>query len=301
VIRTVLCGAGRWGARLLAALERHPDIVVETLVDPDPRARRGEGRGGRLRHEPSLSSALRSRPDLVVIATPPALHAAQTLDALEAGADVFVEKPLALGGRDARTVRARARALGRVVAVGHVLRFHPAYEAMDRLVREGAVGTVTRVAARRLTQSGTPRPLWALAPHDLATLRALDGTEVDRVSLHQGVVLHLRLRLESGIRASFELSTAAAEPARSFVVRGDRGALFIDERAGTLVLEDASGRRAIEVEAGDPLDRQIGHLVDCVRARTGPRAGADEGTWIVETLERAERAPVSRPVEAPAE
>src|SRR5437764_1042735 len=69
--------------------------------------------------------------DAVVISAPAATHADITVAALEAGVHVFVEKPLCITLADAdRIIAARDRAAARVVQVGYMKRFDPAWERM---------------------------------------------------------------------------------------------------------------------------------------------------------------------------
>src|SRR5262249_37084813 len=62
------------------------------------------------------------RPDLVIVASPPALHAAHCIAAMNAGADVLCEKPFTASVREGRDVLARAAAAGRPIAVNHEFR-----------------------------------------------------------------------------------------------------------------------------------------------------------------------------------
>ncbi|MFI6537741.1 Gfo/Idh/MocA family protein [Nonomuraea sp. NPDC050547] len=87
--------------------------------------------------------------DAVVIATPHAHHAAQTLAALDAGLHVLCEIPLALTLADAEAVAERARATGRLVAVAHTLRFCRPYLRVREEIERGAL-SVTHVVARTL-------------------------------------------------------------------------------------------------------------------------------------------------------
>lgn len=68
--------------------------------------------------------------DAVVVCSPNGTHAGVVLDALEAGLHVFVEKPLCIAASDAdRIIKAKNRS-GKVVQVGYMKRFDPAYERM---------------------------------------------------------------------------------------------------------------------------------------------------------------------------
>ena len=79
--------------------------------------------------------------DAIVLVTPTALHAEQTIAALEAGKHVFVEKPLALDVADCERVEAvAARHPDRVAMVGFVRRFDASYRRAHDDMRQGAIG-----------------------------------------------------------------------------------------------------------------------------------------------------------------
>ena len=82
---------------------------------------------------PDFQAGLARRPDVVVIATYSDSHADYAVAAMEAGAHVFVEKPLATTVADARRVVETARRLGRKLVVGYILRHHPSWQ---RLIAE---------------------------------------------------------------------------------------------------------------------------------------------------------------------
>ncbi|HEU4699648.1 MAG TPA: NAD-dependent epimerase/dehydratase family protein [Gemmatimonadales bacterium] len=87
------------------------------------------------------------RPDVVHVLTPPATHADLCVAALEAGADVYVEKPMALTVADCdRMVEAAART-GRRLCVGHSLVFDPLMRQALAALRAGEIGDVVHAAA----------------------------------------------------------------------------------------------------------------------------------------------------------
>ena len=81
----------------------------------------------------SFEEGMQTGPDFVVIATYTESHADMAIEAMERGAHVFVEKPLAANVHDAERVVARAKALGRKLVVGYILRHHPSW---IRLIKE---------------------------------------------------------------------------------------------------------------------------------------------------------------------
>lgn len=84
----------------------------------------------------SFDEGLALKPDLVVIATYSDSHADLAMRAMDAGAHVFVEKPLATNVADAQRVVDKAHALGRKLVVGYILRHHPSWMRLIEEARE---------------------------------------------------------------------------------------------------------------------------------------------------------------------
>lgn len=89
--------------------------------------------------------------DLVCVATPTVYHGPMVLAALEAGAHVLCEKPMAMNLAEAQAMLARAEALGRVHMIGHELRFNPNRRKIRDLIVSGALGQVRHVNIWNIT------------------------------------------------------------------------------------------------------------------------------------------------------
>jgi predicted dehydrogenase len=87
--------------------------------------------------------------EAVDICLPTAMHEAVATEALRRGKHVLVEKPMALDGAAADRLAAEAVRQGKVLMVGQVLRFWPAYVALRELLRDGGLGPVHSVMFRR--------------------------------------------------------------------------------------------------------------------------------------------------------
>ncbi len=84
--------------------------------------------------------------DIVLIATPDHWHALPMIEAVRAGADVYVQKPTSVDVVESRAMLAAARKYGRVVQVGTQRRSTPhLIEARDRIIREGKLGAIRHV------------------------------------------------------------------------------------------------------------------------------------------------------------
>ncbi len=131
--------------------------------------------------------------DVVVVATPDSLHRPVAEAAIEAGAAVLVEKPLATTVADAEAVVALAAEHGVRLMTGHITRFYPRYVQVAETVHSGRLGrpvlvTTSTWGQRSLGErvAATTNPLWHFAIHDIELIQWLTGgvvAEVDGAQL----------------------------------------------------------------------------------------------------------------------
>ncbi|MBI1217128.1 MAG: gfo/Idh/MocA family oxidoreductase [Rhodobacteraceae bacterium] len=131
-LRTLVAGLGNMGRSHALAYHNDPAFQIVGLVNRSTPHLDPALAGYTV--EPDFNAALaRLKPDLVSIATYSDSHADLAVAAMEAGAHVFVEKPLATTVADAERVAACAARTGRKVVVGYILRHHPSWQ---RLIAE---------------------------------------------------------------------------------------------------------------------------------------------------------------------
>ena len=126
-MKVAVIGAGNWGKNLVANL--HALGVLAAVAEPSPVLR--EKLAAQFPDVPlheSYQPLLASDVQGVAIATPVATHFQVARDALLAGKDVFVEKPLTLAEAEAKELVKLARDQGRVLMVGHLLLYQPAIQ-----------------------------------------------------------------------------------------------------------------------------------------------------------------------------
>ncbi|HMO31474.1 MAG TPA: Gfo/Idh/MocA family oxidoreductase [Lacibacter sp.] len=83
--------------------------------------------------------------DAVIISTPDDLHFGPCMQALDKGYDILLEKPISPSEAECRAILAKAKTTGRIVAVCHVLRYAPYFEALQEIIRSGVLGEVVSV------------------------------------------------------------------------------------------------------------------------------------------------------------
>ncbi|HJO25014.1 MAG: Gfo/Idh/MocA family oxidoreductase [Myxococcota bacterium] len=310
-MRVLQIGAGRWGRNHVRSWQRLGANLC--LFDLDPAACAPFD----VPTAASIDAALGSV-DAVDVVTPSSTHAALVRQAIEAGKDVFVEKPLTPRADEAFELDALARERNAILQVGHVFRFSPEAGGLKRLLEAGHIGLPTYASGQF---GGFKRPRadggaaisdgihwidlasWLLGAQPRAvqaTLRDTLGRGLDDVAL---------LTLDYGdtlvqIEAGYHLP----EPRRNFTVMGPRGALTCDFLAegdklhvyrGGHVRDDTGAwqapdrnRESHPTGNDEPLLDQLDAFVDACRTRTPSEIAASgfDGAAAVAAVEACNRA-----------
>ena len=178
----------------------------------------------------------------VAIAAPAAAHADLAGQALHAGKHVFVEKPIALRATDAEELIAVAAQGDRVLMVGHLLQYHPAFLALRELIGNGRLGRLQYIYSNRLNLGKIRREenvFWSFAPHDISMILALTGEMPSAVTakgasyLHEVIadVTNTYMSFPSGVNAHIFVSWLHPCKDQKLVVVGSEGmAVFDDTR-----------------------------------------------------------------------
>jgi 2-hydroxy-4-carboxymuconate semialdehyde hemiacetal dehydrogenase len=138
-MKLIVAGEGAFGIKHLEALACIEGVEVVSLVGGVEAATREAAERFGIGHWTlDLAEGL-ARPgvEAAILATPTPIHAAQTIQCLEAGKHVAVEIPMADNLADARRVAETARRTGLVAAVGHTRRFNPSHQWVHNRIMSG--------------------------------------------------------------------------------------------------------------------------------------------------------------------
>jgi UDP-2-acetamido-3-amino-2,3-dideoxy-glucuronate N-acetyltransferase len=251
----------------------------------------------------------------VALATPAVTHYEMAKAALEAGKDVLVEKPLAVDVKHGEELVKLADAKGRILMVGHILRYHPAILKLQELIRTGALGKINYLYSNRLN-IGKIRTeeniLWSFAPHDISVMLSLLNEMPTRVScqggawLNQGVadVTLSHFDFPSGVQAHIFVSWLHPVKEQKLVVVGsDKMAVFDDTAEHKLVLYPhkvewknriptavKADAEVVALDPREPLKAECQHFLDCVEFRSSPISNGAEGLRVLKVLDACQRA-----------
>jgi predicted dehydrogenase len=138
-LRVLVVGCGHMGASHARAYHRLADdfeIVGLVARGTDSRRKLNAEFGGRYTEFAEYETALKNtRPDAVCISTYTETHAPYAIAAMEAGAHVFLEKPVADTIEDCERVLSTAQRLGRKLIVGYILQVHPSWQKFTELAQ----------------------------------------------------------------------------------------------------------------------------------------------------------------------
>lgn len=296
-----LLGVGRWGQNLLRLLYQRQVIAKVWTRSPHAHSELQKAYPGLtwtaeltdIWEDPAIAA--------VVIATPADTHPYFIESALQAGKDVFCEKPVAFSAHQLRTLNDLARSRGRLLMGGHILQYHPAVAEIRRRLAAGALGKLMAIYAERTGMGRFPlteNALWGLAIHDLDLLLSLLGNEPEsaRVAAQTAIdpaqpeSVEVHLTFPGGIRAYVRASWLHPERRRRLTLIGTEGALLWadEQRPGTLTYFPyrfawENGRvphllptegQLLPLPDTEPLAAEIDHFLECLSTRTEPRTSA---------------------------
>ncbi len=257
----------------------------------------------------------------VALATPAVTHYEMAKAALQAGKDLFVEKPLAIDVRQGQELVEAAEANGRILMVGHILRYHPAIIRLQELIQAGSLGKIQCLYSNRLN-IGKIRTeeniLWSFAPHDISVMLSLLNETPDYVSCQGGAYLNRdvfdvtlsQFEFPSGVHAHIFVSWLHPfKEQRLVVVGSEKMAVFDDTAEDKLVLYPhrvewknrvpmavkAKGE-VVALDNREPLKAECQHFLDSIEARTAPLTDGREGLRVLAVLDACQRSLIGRGV-----
>jgi UDP-2-acetamido-3-amino-2,3-dideoxy-glucuronate N-acetyltransferase len=309
-------GAGYWGKNLVRNF--HELNALAAICDSDEgQLRAFQAQYPGVRTVARFSEVLADRCiQSVAIATPAETHGAMVKEALLAGKDVFVEKPLCLSVATGRELVALAREQGRILMVGHLLWYHPAILKLKELISSGQLGRIQYIYSNRLNLGKIRREeniLWSFAPHDISVILGLLDEMPSAVQAQGGNYLHQQiadvtislLSFSSGVKAHIFVSWLHPYKEQKLVVVGEKKmAMFDDmEKKDKLLLyphsidwknnvpvANKAEAQPVPVETDEPLRAECLHFLDCVRTRSRPRTDGEEGLRVLSVLQQCQQA-----------
>ncbi|GBQ23087.1 oxidoreductase [Acetobacter estunensis NRIC 0472] len=249
-LRVGLVGCGHFGRFHALKSAASPRETLVGVFDPDPVRAAALAKESRSQVFDDLD-ALFAAVDAVIIAAPAEMHFRLAELALRAGRHVLVEKPMAATLAEADELITLAANAGRVLQVGHLLRYSAEYEAITHRIRRPLYIEATRIAPFK--PRGTDvSVILDLMIHDLDLILAIVDSDIEQVdaigaavsSEHEDIA-NARVRFANGCVATITASRISLKTERKMRLFSEEGYLSADFGKRELVL--------IGREAGLPL------------------------------------------------
>jgi UDP-2-acetamido-3-amino-2,3-dideoxy-glucuronate N-acetyltransferase len=314
--KIAVVGAGYWGKNLVRNF--HALESLGMIVDPSPaiQERMAQDYPG-VKLTGSYADAL-SDPEIggLAIATPAETHGNLIREAILAGKDVYVEKPLCLSESEGRELIQLAAGKKQLLMVGHLLWYHPVLLKLKELVRQGELGRIRYIYSNRLNMGKLRREenvLWSFAPHDVSVILGLLEEMPESVQAQGGNFLHQQiadvtvsmLSFASGVKAHIFVSWLHPFKEQKLVVVGDQKMAVFDDTAPweeklTLFAHQVEWRdnapqaikgegKTITVPQEEPLRAECAHFLECIVTRNIPRTDGTEGLRVLQVLNSCQK------------
>ncbi len=313
-----LVGAGNWGKNL--ARNFHALNVLHTICEPNLDLLNSyKTIYTDVQLEPSFQKVLDNAAiDKIAIAAPAPLHYTLAKQALLAGKDVFVEKPLCLNIEEAEELEQLAQQLDRILMVGHLLQYHPCVIELQKMVRHGELGRIYTISSHRLNL-GTIRTeenaLWSFAPHDISVILSLAGENVPKELrciggsyLSKGIAdtTMTTMQFDNDLFAHIYVSWLHPFKEQKLVVTGSHGMAVFDDtlpweqklqfykqpvtwKNGSIPLANKVVGEPVAVPFGEPLKEECLHFLHSCEQHTPPKTNGEEGIRVLKVLTAAQK------------
>ncbi len=242
---------------------------------------------------------LLSQVDAVSIVVPTSYHHQVALDCIEAGVDILLEKPMTTTLAEADELIQLTNAKKLILQVGHLERFNPAVQAMEKFLTVPVFIECSRISTFK-NRGVDVDVVLDLMIHDIDIILTIVHSPLKSIHTVGAPVVtattdiaNARLVFENGATANVTASRIARTNIRKMRIFQPGSYINVDftsRKVMTIHLTDeiqANGAPGQEVEvtsfpASDALKVEIAHFVDCVRTRTEPLVSGRAGRRALE-------------------
>ena len=244
----------------------------------------------------------------IAVVTPSHTHFKIVKAMLEAGKNVYVEKPISTVAEEARVLTELADEKGLVLMVGHLLLYHPAVNRLKMLIKEGVLGELVYAQSDRLNvnyHKNDRSVMWDLAPHDVSMIAYATGKNPLRVISAVGCssdrneimdITHLTIEFEDGMIGQISDSWITPQKHVTLLVRGTKATAIFDDTLPENKLKVYDNfipantqdypLDYLEIE---PLKLECQHFVNCCASGQKARSDGENGYTVTKILEEAEK------------
>lgn len=288
MIRVGVIGAGAMGKNHIRIYSEMPNVELAGISDIDRDLVEGLAKEYGTEAFTDYKELLGKGLDAVSIVVPTRMHRQVAIDAIEAGAHVLVEKPIADSVENAEAIISAAKRLNRFVMVGHIERFNPAVIRLKEIVDSGLLGKIVSISTTRV---GPYNPrirdvgvILDIGVHDIDVISYLYNRHANQVYTVAGADIHsqedhatIHMRFDEEFSGLVEVNWLTPHKVRKLTAVGVKGVAYLDYVDQTVELHDSGWVRKAKIEQREPLRNELEHFINCIKSQKQPYPAGEDG------------------------
>jgi len=286
MINISLLGAGYWGSKISTELKKIHGVGEIEIID--------------IKDGKTIDDI---KFDNVIVATPAWDHYQQTIELLDKGKNLYIEKPLASTHKECLEIAKHIN--NQTLMVGHIFLYNDRLRKIKEIIDSGTIGEIKYIESNRLNWGRFQKKistLLSLAPHDMSIIAYVLGSYELINAQHKGVKItdYSQTDIDTyqfqyhGVDVKFNLSWYYPEKIRKMVFIGSKGMISWDEENKTIkVITDVWKDnwmnysplvQILNVES-NPLQNELKDFVDCVIEKKQPISNINYALIVAKNLD----------------
>lgn len=288
MLRVGVIGAGAMGKNHIRIYSEMPDVELAGISDIDRALVEELAEQYQTKAFTDYKELLAEGLDAVSIVVPTKMHRQVAIDAIDAGAHVLVEKPIADTVENADAIIKAAKDKKRLAMVGHIERFNPAVIKLKEIIDSGLLGKIVSISTTRV---GPYNPrirdvgvILDIGVHDIDVISYLYGRPVNQVYAVAGADIHsfedhatIHMRLDNEFSGLVEVNWLTPHKIRKLTAVGVDGVAYLDYIDQSVELHDSNWIRKAKIESKEPLKNELEYFIDCINKGKQPEPCAADG------------------------
>ena len=312
MVKLGLIGGGYWGKNLVR--EFNNCGILDTICDINEDILEGyKVQYPNIKLTKEWKNILEDKEiDSVCVGLPAEMHYRFSKEALLAGKNVYVEKPLCLDEKEANELVELADKQNKILMVGHLLHYHPAVIKIKELIKDGKIGKIKNIVSNRLSHGifrVAENVLWSFAPHDISVILSLIGEMPNKVMcsgkdiITKGVkdITNSVLKFDD-VYVNINVNWLSPYKEQKLSIIGEKGMILFDDTSKDEKLKyfseylDFKGKFPVPVKdkfeviqldsTKSPLLIECEHFKECVEKNKTPITDGREGLRVLKVLNK---------------
>jgi UDP-N-acetylglucosamine 3-dehydrogenase len=298
-VKVGVIGCGSWGRNHARVYRELTGVELIAVSDINPQTAEEVGnRFGASYYTDPKKIIEDQNINLISICTPTITHSTIALDAIEAGKNILVEKPMTNTLSEAKQLINAAKKNKIKLGVGFVERYNPAVQEAMKRVSQGEIGDIILALAQRVSRSperiGDVGVIKDLAIHDIDVVDHIFNKKAELVYAVAGSIKHkfedyAQINISFGKNVNAIISTNWLTPRkiRNLVITGTEGIINVEYIPQEITIENNTMLSQPYLPYKEPLFLELKSLTDAIKNDTPLKVTGEDGMRALSICEAA--------------